>query len=208
LSKIEKSRAAHWDDVYSSRLFDEVSWYQPVPDVPLALIGECGVAPCDPVIDVGGGASTLVDCLLDRGFADISVLDIAPSAIEQSRARLGERASLVNWLPDDVTEFLPERRYRLWHDRAVLHFLIDEADRAQYVAVLKQALAPGGSLVLATFGPDGPQKCSGLEIRRYNVDMLVELLGPEFELRSQELEEHVTPRGATQQFLYTSWRRA
>lgn len=201
------ARRSHWEDVYGSKGHTEVSWYQEVPDKSLALINATGVSTEDAIIDIGGGASTLVDHLLEAGYADVTVLDLAATAFDQARERLGEQAGMVNWVVSDVTQFEPERQYRLWHDRAVLHFLTAASDRARYVEVLKDALVPGGHAVIATFGPDGPLKCSGLEIRRYSVSMLEELLGPEFEVQSHELENHQTPMGSTQQFLYSCWTR-
>ena len=200
-------RKSHWEDVYGSKRHTDVSWYQEVPDKSLALINATGISTEDAIIDIGGGASTLVDHLLEAGYADVSVLDLASTAFDQARKRLGKQAGMVNWLVSDVTQFEPERQYRLWHDRAVLHFLTAASDRARYVEVLKDALMPGGHAVIATFGPDGPLKCSGLEIRRYSVSMLEELLGPEFEVQSHELENHQTPMGSTQQFLYSCWTR-
>jgi trans-aconitate methyltransferase len=184
-----------------------VSWYQEVPDKSLALINATGASTEDAIIDIGGGASTLVDHLLEAGFADVTVLDLAATAFDQARKRLGKQAGMVNWVVSDVTQFKPERQYRLWHDRAVLHFLTAASDRARYVEVLKDALVPGGHAIIATFGPDGPLKCSGLEIRRYSVSRLEDLLGPEFELQFHELENHQTPMGSTQQFLYSCWTR-
>ena len=201
------ARRSHWEDVYGGKRHTEVSWYQEVPDKSLALISATGVSTEDAIIDIGGGASTLVDHLLEAGYADVTVLDLAATAFDQARKRLGKQAGAVNWVVSDVTQFEPQRQYRLWHDRAVLHFLTTASDRARYVQVLKDALVPGGHAVIATFGPDGPLKCSGLEIRRYSVTMLEELLGPEFEVQSHELENHQTPMGSTQQFLYSCWTR-
>jgi SAM-dependent methyltransferase len=200
-------REKHWDGVYSSKASTEVSWYQEVPVKSLDLIGASGVSLNAPIIDVGGGASTLVDHLLDAGYADLTVLDLSETAFDHSRKRLGGRADFVNWIVSDVVHFEPQRSYQLWHDRAVLHFLTDATDRERYVGVLGRALAPGGYAVIATFGPEGPLKCSGLEIRRYTVRMMEELLGAAFELHSHEIENHQTPTGATQQFLYTCWIR-
>jgi SAM-dependent methyltransferase len=201
------ARKSHWENVYGSKRHTEVSWYQEVPDKSLALINATGASTEDAIIDIGGGASTLVDHLLEAGFADVTVLDLAATAFDQARKRLGKQAGMVNWVVSDVTQFKPERQYRLWHDRAVLHFLTAASDRARYVEVLKDALVPGGHAIIATFGPDGPLKCSGLEIRRYSVSRLEDLLGPEFELQFHELENHQTPMGSTQQFLYSCWTR-
>ncbi len=201
------AREGHWADVYESKSATEVSWYQATPERSLALVQKAEMCREAPIIDVGGGASTLVDHLLDAGYTDLTVLDLAAAAFEQARARLAARAHCIDWLVADVTRFEPPRRYRLWHDRAVLHFLTDAADRERYVNVLRQALEPGGHVIIAAFGPDGPTRCSGLDIRRYNVDLLKELLGPEFALQSHELENHKTPTGAVQQFLYSCWIR-
>lgn len=197
----------HWDSVYDSRAFDEVSWYQPVPQRSLRHIQEAVTNRNSAIIDVGGGASTLVDNLLDAGFDDVTVLDVCGNALQQARQRIGTRADTVNWVVADVRTFLPDREFSVWHDRAVLHFLIDAEDRARYIEVLEHALLPGGNLVLSTFGPEGPLKCSGLEIRRYNIDMLTKLLGARFELRGHEFEDHETPGGTKQQFLYSRWTR-
>ena len=202
-----EERKNHWEGVYSDKNSTEVSWYQEVPDKSLALVVSTGTSQKDAILDVGGGASTLVDHLLDAGYVDITVLDLASKAFDQSRQRLGERASAPSWVVSDITRFEPQRKYQLWHDRAVLHFLTDPADRRRYMSVLELALDPGGHVVIAAFGPEGPLKCSGLEIRRYTIEMLAELLGPEFELQSHELDNHQTPMGATQQFLYSCWTR-
>lgn len=200
-------RQAHWQGVYTSRSYTDVSWYQAEPDRSLEFIEASGVAKGRAIIDVGGGASTLVDHLLDRGYTRLTVLDIAADALRQARERLGERADEADWHVADVLSFRSERRFALWHDRAVLHFLVDADERERYVDALRHSLAPGGQAILAGFGPDGPQKCSGLPVRRYSVDKFRELLGAEFELLDHAIDEHTTPGGATQQFLYTRWER-
>lgn len=200
------SRRAHWQSVYDSKDPKEVSWYQPVPERSLQLIREIGVPKSDPVLDVGGGASTLVDNLLQDGYSDISVLDISGNALDRSRARLGKSADAVDWIEADVTTFVPPRQYTLWHDRAVFHFLTDPADRNNYIDVATRAITSNGYLVLATFGPEGPQRCSGLEIRRYSVHRLQDLFGDHFRLGGHHLEDHRTPMGSTQQFLYSWWQ--
>ena len=202
-----EERKSHWEGVYGDKRSTEVSWYQEVPVMSLELVSGVTTSLDDAILDVGGGASTLVDHLLDAGYSDVTVLDISSGAFSQSQQRLGERADIPHWLVSDITRFEPQREYQLWHDRAVLHFLTNSEDRRSYVAVLKQALAPGGHAIISTFGPEGPLKCSGLEIRRYTIEMLAELLGPEFELQSHKLENHLTPMGATQQFLYSCWTR-
>ena len=204
----EAARRDHWETVYGSKTFSDVSWFQPRPERSLQLVERTAVDKSDAIIDIGGGASTLVDHLLDDGFTDITVLDISGKALRQAQGRLGARAADVEWVESDVTAFRPSRKWRLWHDRAALHFLVDEQDRERYVEVLKSALEPGGHVVLAMFGPDGPLKCSGLEIRRYSIEMVEELLGSEFLLQCQELENHITPMGSNQQFLYSCWTRS
>lgn len=203
---MSKTRQAHWQCVYSEKEPTEVSWYQSVPEKSLHLIRETGVARTEPILDVGGGASTLVDKLHADGYTDVTIMDISGRALERSRARLGETAGAMQWIESDVTEFEPQRRYALWHDRAVFHFLTDASDREKYIDVVARALKPGGYFVLATFGPEGPERCSGLEIRRYGIEQLQDLFGGEFKLGGYELDEHVTPKGSTQQFLYSWWQ--
>ena len=200
------SRKAHWENVYSTKESVSVSWYQPVPEKSLELIRSAGVALQDPILDVGGGASTLVDNLLDAGFQDVSVLDIASSAFKQAHARLGAAANLVTWIEADVTGFEPSRAYAVWHDRAVFHFLTNAADRDRYLDALRKALQPRGHFLLATFGEKGPTRCSGLEVQRYSIEMLKALLEPEYRLCMYEIEEHRTPMGAPQEFLYSRWQ--
>lgn len=192
--------------MYRTRTPTDVSWYQPVPTRSLDLIRATGVARSAAILDVGGGASTLVDHLIAAGYTDVTVLDISPSALDHARARLGERASRAKWIVSDVTEFRPARRYELWHDRAVFHFLVDRAARDRYLEVLGEAIAPRGHLILATFGPGGPTRCSGLDVRRYSADDLSALLAPRFLPVQNLLEQHVTPAGATQEFLYGWWQ--
>jgi trans-aconitate methyltransferase len=162
--------------------------------------------PSAAILDVGGGASTLVDHLLAAGFSDITVLDVALAALEATQARLGTAGTTVQMIAADVTAWQPSRRYALWHDRAVFHFLVDEGQRAQYINVLKAAIAPGGYLVMATFGPEGPTRCSGLDVRRYSAAELSAVLGPAFRLVTSAIEEHTTPGGNVQQFMYGLWQ--
>jgi len=203
---LDVSRKQHWDGVYRAKGPTEVSWYQPVPTTSLALIRATESRPSDPILDVGGGTSTLVDHLLEAGYEDVSVLDISARALDRARDRLKDAADRVTWIEADVTEFEPSRDYAVWHDRAVFHFLTKSADRDQYLEVLRKALQPLGHLVLATFGPDGPTRCSGLDVRRYSVEQVGQLLGTGFQLRASELEDHLTPTGKTQQFLYGWWQ--
>lgn len=195
---------AHWERVYEEKRPNAVSWFEESPQRSLALIEASGVARDEPIIDVGGGASGLVVALLARDYRRVSVLDIAEGALAVARARLGPRAKDVEWLVEDITRWVPAKdRYALWHDRAVFHFLTAEADRRAYLAALDRGLRPGGHLVLATFAPTGPERCSGLPVRRYGADELKAVLGPGFALLSSEVATHLTPDGGRQDF---SWR--
>jgi len=197
--------ADHWQRMYETRSATDVSWYQPVPERSLELIQATGVPREAPILDVGGGASRLVDHLLAAGYTDVSVLDLAPAALGQARARLGPLAERVTWIVADITTFAAGRRYTLWHDRAVLHFLLRTEEQGRYLTALRRGLTQRGHVVLATFGPRGPERCSGLPVRRYSVEALKALLGPGFQLRRGEVEQHRTPAGGTQEFLYTWW---
>lgn len=201
--------AAHWDDVYGCKGAEAVSWFRPRLETSLELIAAAGISPDTPVVDVGGGASTLVDDLLARGFRSITVLDVSATALELARRRLGSRSDRVRWIHEDVTGWEPEPGgYGLWHDRAVFHFLVEPGRRQRYVEGLRRGLAPGGHVVLATFGPEGPRRCSGLPVRRYRPEDLESELGPAFTLEASRTEEHATPSGSIQQFTYALLRRA
>lgn len=200
------SRKDHWEHVYETKGPTELSWFQTVPAKSMAMIRSTGVPTEAPIIDVGAGVSSLVDVLRNSDYSNITVLDIANAAIAESRARLGDAASSVKWVSADVLEWAPMGRYYLWHDRAVFHFLVNEASAKTYLNTMRTALVPGGYFVLATFGPEGPDRCSGLEVKRYSIEMLTELLEADFELQSFDLEEHTTPTGNVQQFLYSCWR--
>ncbi|MBS3966585.1 MAG: class I SAM-dependent methyltransferase [Truepera sp.] len=200
-------RTKHWDDAYTSKSPTEVSWYQAQLTVSLDLIKLAGITRYSRILDVGGGASTLVDDLLQEGFQDITVLDIATAALERAQERLGERAKRVRWMAGDVTqaELLPI--YDLWHDRAVFHFLTSSLDRRAYLAAVERALAPGGHLIMATFALTGPPRCSGLEVVRYSPGSLCEEVGERFTLIRDVAETHVTPRGAAQDFIYCLFKK-
>ena len=192
----------HWEEVYATRFPDKVSWYQERPNLSLRLIEKAAANVDSRVLDVGGGASRLVDSLLDEGFSHVGVLDIAQNALNVSKSRLGARASLVEWFVADVKDFRSPHPWDVWHDRAVFHFLVDVDDREAYRRVLLRYLVPGGSAVIATFGPEGPERCSGLEVARYTPETLLDSLGPDFEMIEQCEEAHRTPSGDTQQFIY------
>lgn len=200
-------RKQHWEEVYRQKAEDAVSWFQVHPDFSLALIEAAGIAASDPVIDVGGGASRLVDHLLEAGYTDLTVLDISEAALERAGARLGKAALKVRWLVADVTSWKPERQYRLWHDRAVFHFLTDPADRAAYRRVLDGALAPGGTAVVASFALEGPERCSGLPVQRYSPESLAAELGAGYKLKQSRSEDHVTPLRRIQRFQYSLFER-
>jgi SAM-dependent methyltransferase len=194
---------AHWDRVYTVKAADEVSWFQPHADRSLELIERITAGRRSRVIDVGGGASTLVDDLLARGLFETTVLDLSPAALEVVRRRLGPKASLVHWLEGDVTGAeLPAAGYDLWHDRAVFHFLTEPGQRAAYVAQVRRAVRPGGHVIVAAFGPGGPLRCSGLPVVRYSPGELHDEFGGAFELLESSTEDHRTPAGAIQQFVY------
>jgi SAM-dependent methyltransferase len=198
----------HWENVYRSQPPNSWSWFEPEPATSLALLDHAGLDTQSSVIDVGAGASTLVDELLSRGVQHVTLLDIAAASLELSRARLGDPTASVTWMECDVlTAPLPSAAFDIWHDRAVFHFLTAAADRARYVAQLTRSLRPDGQLILATFAEDGPPRCSGLDVVRYAPDSLARELGPAFELRESLRVAHQTPRGATQSFLYTRWAR-
>jgi SAM-dependent methyltransferase len=192
----------HWEGVYSNKASDEVSWFQPHAASSLRLIESVADKDAE-VIDVGGGTSTLVDDLLDVGYRHVTVLDLAESALATSRKRLGERARTVQWIAVDITRAtLPVAQYDVWHDRAVFHFLIDPADRTRYVEQVLKSVKPGGHVIVAAFGPDGPLQCSGLEVMRYAPDTLHAEFGAPFRLLGHETEIHHTPAGKEQEFVY------
>jgi SAM-dependent methyltransferase len=197
----------HWEGVYGRKAPDQVSWYRPHLERSLELIDAAGLGRGAAIIDVGGGTSTLVDDLLARGFTNVTVLDVSPSAIEATRARLGARERLVQWITADVTRvsFEPEA-YDFWHDRAVFHFLHGEDERRRYVAAVRRAVKPGGHVLVATFGPEGPERCSGLDVVRYDSDALHAQFGGEFEKVRSTTELHHTPWGNEQQFIYCMCR--
>jgi SAM-dependent methyltransferase len=193
---------SHWEGIYEKTDPTEVGWYQSDPETSRRLIKSAGAAKECGIIDVGGGASLLVDKLIDDGFTDLTVLDISAAALEHARSRLADRSRLVTWMEEDVTRFSPDRSYDLWHDRAVFHFLTKPSERDKYVSVLKRALAAGGHLVIGTFAMDGPPKCSGLDVARYSAESLGETLGPTFTLARSTGESHFTPSGKEQRYLF------
>lgn len=192
----------HWERVYTSEAPTDLSWFQTVPEMSLRLIAATGIRKDNAIIDIGGGTSLLVDTLLDAGFSNLTVLDISRSALDRAKARLGRRASQVDWLEADVTEFDAPKQFALWHDRATFHFLTEKTVRRKYVDNLRRALDPTGHVIIATFAIDGPLKCSGLEVVRYDATAISAELGNEFELAEVFDEAHVTPSGGQQLFSY------
>jgi 2-polyprenyl-3-methyl-5-hydroxy-6-metoxy-1,4-benzoquinol methylase len=198
----------HWENIYHTKESAQVSWYQLHPQLSLQYIRNTGADKAANIIDVGGGASTLVDHLLDDGFGQITVLDISKEALEVAIQRLAQRAKLVTWLEADITRAdLPQHAYDIWHDRAVFHFLTDPQDRAAYVKTVEHAVKPGGHVIVATFASDGPEKCSGLDVARYDPQSLHDEFGSGFELLDSTHENHQTPFGTEQKFIYCYCRK-
>ena len=199
-------RARHWDAAYENRGATGVSWFQPAPTVSVELIERLGTPKDASIIDIGGGASLLVDALLGRGFSDLSVLDVSQSALSAVGERLGPTSSVV-LLHEDLLDWKPERRFDVWHDRAVFHFLVESEDQENYLRTLRSALSPEGAIVIATFASDGPEYCSGLPVVRYSSADMAKILGSDFAVVEQLREEHVTPAGVTQPFTWVVARR-
>lgn len=197
----------HWDRVFSRSDVEAVSWFQPLPATSLRLLSSAAEHPV-PVVDVGGGTGTLVDELLDLGWSDVTVVDVSQQALAKVGERLAGRRQQPALVQADVTAWQSERTFQLWHDRAVFHFLVDEAARRSYARALRRALRPGGAAVVGTFAPDGPDSCSGLPTARYDAAGLAAELGPDLVLEHAEREEHVTPGGGVQPFTWVVLRRS
>jgi SAM-dependent methyltransferase len=201
------SSKQHWENVYSTKATDAVSWYQPQAELSLQMIAATGLQKTAAVIDVGGGASTLIDGLLAAGYSDLTVLDLSRAALAVAQARLGATASRVRWLEGDITGMqLRAGAFDLWHDRAVFHFLTEAQQRRLYVERLVDALKPGGHVIIATFADDGPTQCSGLPVMRYDAAQLAAELGERFELVQHQTAAHHTPFGTVQQFTWCWFR--
>jgi len=199
-------RQMHWQNVYLTKGEQQVSWTQQVPEPSLSLIEK--FAPRDAsIIDIGGGASHLVDALRQRGYEAITVLDLSQAALDTSRQRLGPDAAKVQWIAADITQWRPRTAFDIWHDRAAFHFLVDESDRVAYLAALHAGVKRGGHAIIATFALDGPEKCSGLPVQRYDPESLSKTIGPAFELIDQRAHRHTTPWGAVQSFQFSVLRR-
>ena len=200
-----KNRRAHWQYMYAAKGEREVSWFQDDAQPSLALIEEVG-SPSSTVTDIGGGASRLADLLLQRGFLDLTILDLSSAALAAAKARIGNEARRIHWIVADVTNWEPSRTYDVWHDRATFHFMVAESDRAGYLSRLVRSLKAGGYAIIATFAPDGPELCSGLPVRRYDAGTLAQTFGPGFQLISSRRHKHVTPWGEAQPFQFCVFR--
>ncbi len=211
-SKTNIDRKDHWQQIYTHKQATEVSWYQGHPQRSLELIKATGIGPSASIIDIGGGASTLVDFLLEAGYKHLSVLDISPAAIEQAKSRLGADENKVKWIEADITEFSRDKFtedscFDVWHDRAVFHFLNKENDRARYVQVMLSVLNIGAHVIIAAFDVNGPKKCSGLEVIHYGPEKMSAVLGDSFQLIETSTENHQTPGGTSQSFVYCHFIR-
>jgi trans-aconitate methyltransferase len=203
----DAGRQAHWENVYTTKRENEVSWFQQSPAPSLELILQAGAVSNSAIIDIGGGASRLVDNLIEQGFEDITVLDLSSAALAAARSRLGASAERASWIVADATTWEPARAYDIWHDRAAFHFLTDANDRAAYIARLERGLKIGGHAIIATFAPDGPEKCSGLPVARYDSTSLGKTLGAAFKLVHTQRHEHPTPWDSRQMFQFSVFRR-
>jgi cyclopropane fatty-acyl-phospholipid synthase-like methyltransferase len=196
-------KARHWDEVYRSSDFTGTSWFEAEPELSLELIGLLGVETTVPVIDIGGGGSPLVDRLVGAGFCDVTVLDISDAALRHAQQRLGA-VPAVTWLHEDLLEWRPSRRYGLWHDRALFHFLTEAVERDRYLEALTEGMAPGGAMIVATFAEDGPEYCSGLPVARYSARELTDVLGDYLKVVEVRRELHTTPGGVVQPFTWVA----
>ena len=195
-------KRAYWQNIYQGKSASDVSWYQLKPKLSLRLIHSAGIASNDSIIDIGGGASVLVDKLCKDGYSNLAVLDISKNALLSAKNRLGDLSKSIEWFEADITQFVAPYPIALWHDRAVFHFLTEQSDRKAYVKALKHALMPGGHFIIAAFSFGGPEKCSGLEIVQYDAGKLITELGEGFELLEERNETHITPANKEQQFTY------
>jgi 2-polyprenyl-3-methyl-5-hydroxy-6-metoxy-1,4-benzoquinol methylase len=197
----------HWENIYAAKQANEVSWFQVYPKTSMEFIELFKLRKDSKIIDIGGGDSHFVDSLLEKGFTNITVLDISSNAIERAKKRLGEKAKFVHWIVSDVTEFVPKEQYDFWHDRAAFHFLLSEELADKYVVISKKGIAPNGFLVLGTFSENGPQKCSGLDIHQYSEQSMSYKFQNGFKRIKCIKEDHVTPFNTTQNFLFCSFQR-
>jgi len=202
-----KDLKSHWENIYSTKEFKETSWFQEKPEISLNIIQSLGLSKKAQIIDIGGGNSFLADHLLELGYRNISVLDISETAIEKAKERLGEKSEQVNWICSDVTEYNFEQEFEVWHDRAAFHFLTENRQVESYISKLKTSLRSGGYFILGTFSENGPDKCSGIEIRKYSSKDLQELFEKDFEIVRLENLDHKTPWDAVQNFTFGLFRK-
>jgi trans-aconitate methyltransferase len=200
-------RTGHWQKVYLSKGEQEVSWSQRSPEPSLGLIGKFAPSRHASIVDIGGGASRLVDALCEGGYDEVTVLDLSAAALEIARQRLGAQGAQVRWIAADATKWQPPQAFDIWHDRGAFHFLVEDADRDAYVDRLRRGVKAGGHAIIATFAPDGPEKCSGLPVQRYDAESLSETVGHAFQLVEHQAHRHVTPWGAVQSFQFSVLRR-
>ena len=205
---MDETRQQHWNAIYKSRDEWDVSWFEAFPAISLEMIEAIGLKPDTCIVDVGGGESRLIDALLGAGLDCLAVLDVSREALEHARARIGTAARVVTWIESDVTGSWSLKPMDIWHDRAVFHFLVEAEDRLRYLTHLRQTLKVNGGAIIATFAPDGPDRCSGLPVARYSPDALAAELGGEFTLLESRLHPHRTPSGTVQSFQYSRFRRS
>lgn len=202
-----KENQQHWDKIYSEKAPTEVSWYEPMPEISLNLIRECKFEKNAAIIDIGGGDSFLAEFLVSKGYTNVTVVDISKNAIERAKQRMCEKADYVSWIVADASNFKPEKKYDLWHDRAAFHFLTDEVQRKNYLQTLFASTNPGGYLILSTFSDKGPTACSGLPVQGYSVSQMQKLFEKEFNVLSGKSFDHTTPSGGTQNFTVCSFQK-
>ena len=203
---MKASRKEHWEKIYNSKEMDDVGWYQQIPETSLYFVDKIKLPFDAKIIDIGGGAYFFVDHLLNLAYEDITVLDISEAALQKAKERLGDRADKVKWLVADITEFEPDEKYDLWHDRAVFHFLTEDIDTQKYIKVLSENIATNGHFVLGTFSVDGPKKCSGLDIVQYSKESVKSKFSPTFDVVESFRIDHTTPFGNKQNFLFSHFK--
>lgn len=199
-------QSSHWQNVYATKASNEVSWFEVTPELSLELIASA-YAGRGGVIDIGGGASRLAGALVEAGYAPVAVLDLSANALGVAKARLGKAAESIDWIVADVTHWHPARQYDVWHDRAAFHFLTAPDQQNTYAAALRKAIKPGGIAIIATFAPDGPERCSGLPVARHDAASIAAILGKGFDLVNERRHGHATPSGSVQMFQFSTFRR-
>lgn len=201
------NRKQHWENLYNSKLLTEVGWYEPTPATSLGFIQELGIAKDAAIIDVGGGDSFLADHLLERGFTNITVLDISEAAVGRAKKRLGQKANLINWVVSDITEYQPDRQFDCWHDRAAFHFLTSKEEISKYLVIANRSIFNNGRVIIGTFSETGPEKCSGLPIKQYSEESLSALIKKRFDKIRCIHTQHLTPFNIIQDFLFCSFKK-